>query len=96
MSAFVAVALERPDDERDDAIEYLLGLVRPEFAVPTYRPDQQTWSSPVHSAWWAAVVTRPGPRAVCRAPHSLGKSGETGPLGVRRGRSAGPGGKVAG
>jgi len=39
MSAFVAVALERPDDERDDAIEYLLGLVRPEFAVPTYRPD---------------------------------------------------------
>jgi len=39
MSAFVAVALKRPDDERDDAIEYLLGLVRPEFAVPTYRPD---------------------------------------------------------
>jgi len=62
MSAFVAVALERPDDERDDAIEYLLGLVRPEFAVPTYRPDPADLVLAGPQCVVAAVVTRPGPR----------------------------------
>ena len=72
MSAFNAVALEHPDDERDDAIEYLLGLVRPEFAVPTYRPDP---ADPVLAGPQCVVGSCGHParsRGLCAAHHARG------------------------
>jgi len=68
MNASLAVALECPDG--DDAIGRLLELVRPEFAVPIYRPDP---SDPVLAGAPCAVAGCDRParsQGLCAAHHS--------------------------